>query len=182
MPLLLWVALFFAPLPAAAGDPLPAGSWVSAPSRHALTPLQIAAWGPRASAVRTGELTIEPSGQGVLRLATRIIADGGRVISQATTIEEFRFVLEQPGAAAAGNGDGRDGALDERDEIVVVVREAARWYPSSPQARWTIDGARLRITRVGSGFDVLEVLLERPGDGGKVRATFTRARTSPKGA
>lgn len=181
MPLLIWVALFFAPLSAGTADPLPAGSWVSAPTRQALTPLQISAWGARASALRTGELTIEPSGQGVLRLTTRIIADGGRVISQATSIEEFRFVLEQP-AAVAGNGDARDGARGERDEIVVVVREAVRWYPSSPQARWTIDGARLRITRVGSGFDVLEVLLDRPGDGGLVRATFTRARNSPKPA
>jgi hypothetical protein len=147
------------------------GSWKSAPDETPLTTeLQKSVWGPNATSIRNVELTINPSGEGTLKVTTRIVDGRGRTAPASTTVEDAKLVLTGPQETIGG----------VRTEYAAKVLSAERKYPDDPSSRWPLDGLRVKIATIaGAPPDTIELRFDTAEGRGSFWETLTRVRRRP---
>jgi hypothetical protein len=157
------------------GTPNPAaslaGTWRSEPDELKLTSaFDKSVWGPDATAVRSVELTVRPTGEARL-VVTRRVTDGrGRTIAASTSIEEADIVI----GAATESSAGR------REHDVRVVK-AVRRYPDDPPASWDLAGLGVKVVTFADGDpNMLEVRLDTPEGRGSFWETLRRTGSGSK--
>jgi hypothetical protein len=146
-------------------SPALVGDWKSVPEEIQLTTaFDEAVWGPNAKSVRTVELQIQPSGEGLLKVTKRVVDAKGRKVPASTSVEEAKVTI----------GGSRD-TISTRVEHDVTVQSAARTYPEDPVSRWDLAGLRVQIvTFTDADHDTLEVRVETPEGRGSFWETLRR--------
>jgi hypothetical protein len=147
-----------------------AGRWQSAPFELPLTSdFHVSVYGSGARSLRTVTMTIQPSGEGVFRVASSVRDRRGRVIPGTQENQEVAFAVgdlaEEP---------GRQPHYASR-----IVR-AERRFADDPSAVFPRDGVKLAIyvlDRPGT----LEVRFETPEGTGSFWETLRRGGASPTG-
>lgn len=142
-----------------------AGTWVAAPFETRLaTDFDVSVWGPNASSVRTVELTLNASGEGTLRVTTKVVDGKRRTVSASTSVEEASITVGAPGAPVEG-----------RTDYAVTVTRAERRYPDDPGHTWPLDGLKVRVSSLGNTpASPLEIRLETPEGRGSFWETLRR--------
>lgn len=143
-----------------------AGTWVAAPFETRLaTDFDVSVWGPNASSVRTVELTLSASGEGTLRVTTKVVDGRRRTVSASTSVEEARITVGAPAAP-----------VDGRTDYAVTVTRAERRYPDDPGNAWPLDGLKVRVSSLGNTpASPLEIRLETPEGRGSFWETLRRS-------
>jgi hypothetical protein len=146
-------------------SPALVGTWKSAHQEMRLTTaFDEAVWGSNAKSVRTVELQIQPSGEGVLKVMKQVVDAKGRTVPASTSIEEATLTI-----------GGSRPTISTRIEHDVTVQSAVRTYPDDPVDRWELDGLRVQIvTFADPGNDTLEVRVETPEGRGSFWETLWR--------
>jgi hypothetical protein len=146
-------------------SPALVGNWKSVPEEIQLTTaFDEAVWGPHAKSVRTVELQIQPSGEGLLKVTKRVVDAKGRTVPASTSVEEAKV-----------NIGGSRNTISTRVEHDVTVQSAARTYPGDPISRWELTGLRVQIaTFTDADHDTLEVRVETPEGRGSFWETLRR--------
>jgi hypothetical protein len=114
--------------------------------------------------VRTVELTLDTSGEGVLRVATRVTDARGRTVRGSPSIEEARLVVGTIQETVAG-----------RSEYAVKVVSAERRYPDDPGYKWQIDGLRVKLAALGGTGESIEIRFDTPEGRGSFWETLRRS-------
>ncbi len=142
-----------------------AGTWVAAPFETRLaTDFDVSVWGPNASSVRTVELTLGASGEGTLRVTTKVVDGRRRTVSASTSVEEARITVGAPAAPVNG-----------RTDYAVTVTRAERRYPDDPGHTWPLDGLKVRVSSLGdTPASPLEIRIETPEGRGSFWETLRR--------
>jgi hypothetical protein len=150
----------------AAFTPTLAGAWKSAPDEMRLTSaFDESVWGRDAKSVRTVELDLKPSGEGVLKVTRRVVDGRGRTVTASTSIEEARIVI----------GGARKG-VSTRIEHDVKVVSAVRTYPDDPGNKWDLSGLRVQVVTFEDGDrNALEVRFDTPEGRGSFWETLRRS-------
>jgi hypothetical protein len=121
-------------------------------------------WGENASAVRTVDLTVRPSGEGTLRVTKKVVDGKGRVVPASTWIEETQLQL---GGASPG--------VATRIEHETTVVKAVRLFPDDPDYRWPLDGLRVKFVTFQDGdHNSIEVRYDTPEGTGSFWETLRR--------
>jgi hypothetical protein len=146
-------------------SPALVGNWKSAPEEIRLTTaFDEAVWGPNAKSVRTVELQIQPSGEGLLKVVKRVVDAKGRTVAASTSVEEAKVTI-----------GGSRPTISTRVEHDVTVQSAVRTYPDEPLHRWELTGLRVQIaTFTDADDDALEVRVETPEGRGSFWETLRR--------
>ena len=149
------------------------GTWKSAPDEMKLTSdFDQSVWGANATSVRTVELSIQPSGEGTLRVTKKVVDGKGRVVPASTSIEEAQLKL---GGAAPGAAT--------RIEHQATVVKAVRLFPDDPADRWPLDGLRVKLVTFADADDgSIEIRYDTPEGRGSFWETLRRQRRTPQRA
>ena len=148
-----------------------AGRWTSAPLELALTSeFHRSVYGAGASSVRSVTMTIQPSGEGVFTVTSRVRDRGGRVVPGTQEIEEVRFsvgdLVEQP---------GRQPHYSSR------IIKAERRFADDPSSAFARDGVKLALYVPDGKPGTIEVRFDTPDGTGSfwetVRRTAAAARS-----
>ena len=148
-----------------------AGRWTSAPLELALTgEFHQSVYGAGASSVRSVTMTIQPSGEGVFTVTSRVRDRGGRVVPGTQEIEEVRFsvgdLVEQP---------GRQPHYSSR------IIKAERRFADDPSSAFARDGVKLALYVPDGKSGTIEVRFDTPDGTGSfwetVRRTAAAARS-----
>jgi hypothetical protein len=147
------------------------GTWKSAADEMKLTSdFDKSVWGDNASAVRTLELTVRPSGEGTLRLTKKVVDGKGRVVPASTWIEEAQLQL---GGASPG--------IASRIEHETTVVKGVRLFPDDPDYRWPLDGLRVKLVTFQDGdHNSIEVRYDTPEGTGSFWETLRRQGAAPR--
>jgi len=127
--------------------------------------LDVQVFGPNAFDVRNVELTLDASGQGVLKISTSVLDQKGK--TWAPTVIEAKVAVSAPTAATAG-----------RCEPVVTVTSAEEHYTDETNYRAPINGAHAMIVVDASGKQI-DVRFETPKGAGSFWTTMTRQAVRP---
>ena len=156
-------------------SPALVGTWKSAPDEMALTSaFDTSVWGPNAKSVRTVELQIQPSGEGVLKVTRRVVDARGRTVPASTSVEEAKLTI-----------GGSRPTIATRVEHDVKVVSAVRTYPDDPGYKWDVAGLEVQIVTFDDDADRnrLEVRFDTPEGRGSFWETLRReARNPPRRA
>jgi hypothetical protein len=145
-----------------------AGRWQSAPFELPLTSdFHVSVYGSGARSVRTVTMTIQPSGDGVFRVISRVLDRRGRVVPGTQDNQEVAFTVgdlaEEP---------GRQPHYTSR-----IVR-AERRFAGDAAAAVPREGVKLAIY-VLKAAGTLEVRFETPEGTGSFWETLRRAARRP---
>jgi hypothetical protein len=152
-------------------SPALAGTWKSAPDEMALTTdFDVSVWGPNAKSVRTVELQIRPSGEGVLKVTRRVVDARGRTVPASTSVEEARLTI-----------GGSRPTIATRVEHDVKVASAVRTYPDDAGSRWDLAGLKVQIVTFDDDADRnrLEVRFDTAEGRGSFWETLRRDARNP---
>jgi hypothetical protein len=150
-----------------------AGRWTSAPLELALTSeFHQSVYGAGASSVRSVAMTIQPSGEGVFTVTSRVRDRRGRVVPGTQEIEEVRFsvgdLVEQPG---------------RQPHYTSRIVKAERRFADDPSSAFARDGVTLALYVPEGKPGTLEVRFDTPEGTGSfwetVRRTAARAGAQP---
>ena len=143
-----------------------AGSWKSPPDEMRLTSaFDESVWGKDAKSVRTVELDLKPSGEGVMKVTRKVVDARGRTVAASTSTEEARLVI----------GGARKG-VSTRIEHDVKVVTAVRTYPDDPGQKWDLSGLRVQVVTFEDGDrNTLEVRFDTPEGRGSFWETLRRS-------
>lgn len=146
-------------------SPTLVGTWKSAADEMKLTSdFDKSVWGDNASAVRTLDLTVRPSGEGTLRVTKKVVDGKGRVVPASTWIEETQLQL---GGASPG--------VATRIEHETTIVKAVRLFPDDPDYRWPLDGLRVKLVTFQDGdHNSIEVRYDTPEGTGSFWETLRR--------
>jgi hypothetical protein len=146
-------------------SPMLIGTWKSAPDEMRLTSdVDKAVWGVNATAVRTLELTVRPSGEGILRVTKKVLDGKGRVAPASTLVEEAQLQL----------GEATPDVATRLEHQATVVK-AVRLFPDDPEYRWPLDGLRVKLVTFRDGDDnSIEVRYDTPEGRGSFWETLRR--------
>ena len=150
--------------------PALAGTWKSAVDEMRLTSaFDESVWGKDAKSTRTVELTVQPTGQGKLKITRRVVDAKGRAVPGSTSIEE----------AAIEIGGSRN-TISTRIEHDVKVMSAVRTYPDDPGQKWDLSGLKVEVVTFQDGDgSSLEVRFDTPEGGGSFWETLRRQGRTP---
>jgi hypothetical protein len=141
-----------------------AGTWASEPDRMRLiTDLEKSVLGADASAVRTVELRIEPSGDAILTVTRQIVDADDQPKAASVSIEAVQLRVGDPAQNRAG-----------RVEHAVEVLTAERRYPDDPEYRWPLEGVRVRVIGFEADAGALEIRYDTPEGRGSFWETLRR--------
>ena len=151
----------------AAFSPSLAGTWASAPDELKLTSeFDRSVWGPDATSVRTVDLTIKPTGEGVLTVTRKVVDAKGQTVKASTSIEEAHVTI-------GGSETGPAGRI----EHAVKVVSAERRYPDDPDYKWPLDGLKVELVTFADGDgNSVEVRFDTPEGKGSFWETLTRGK------
>ena len=143
------------------------GTWISAPDEMPLSSaFDESVWGKNAKAVRTVQMSIQPTGDATLTITRKVLDARGKTVPASTSIEHASLVI----------GDVKN-SNDVRSELETTVKHAERRYPDPPEATWTIEGLHVEVATFNGTPGEIEVRVDFP-DG---RGSFWERlrRTSP---
>jgi hypothetical protein len=145
------------------------GSWTAEPSEVRLsTDLDISVWGPNASSVRVVELTIQPSGEGHIKV-TRSVVDGrGRTKRGSVSVEEAQLLVRAP-----------ETSEPNRVELIVDVMHPERRYLDDPKDRWPLDGLKVKLVATDLDHNRLNLHFDLPDGRGSFGETLVRRAARP---
>jgi len=142
------------------------GTWISAPDEMPLsTAFDESVWGKNAKAVRTVQMSIQPTGDATLTITRKVLDARGRTVPASTSIEHANLVL----------GDVKS-SNDVRSEFETTVKKAERRYPEPPDATWTIEGLHVEVATFKAAPGEIEVRVDFPDGRGSF---WERLRRSP---
>jgi hypothetical protein len=141
------------------------GLWRSQPYELPLTSdLHREVYGPNARSVRTVEMRIRPSGEGVLTVTSLVRNAAGRVVTGTREIQEARFT--------AAGVEQRAGVPTRYDTRIV---HAERRYPDEGGAPpFDLDGAKVFVSVPERPAGSVEVRFEPPEGTGSFWETLRR--------
>ena len=150
------------------------GTWISAPDEMPLSSaFDESVWGKNAKAVRTVQMSIQPTGDATLTITRKVLDARRRTVPASTSIEQATLVL----------GDVKN-SNDVRSELETTVKHAERRYPDPPDATWTIEGLRVEVATFNGTPGEIEVRVDFPDGRGSFwerlrRASGKRPQSSP---
>jgi hypothetical protein len=145
-----------------------AGVWKAAEDRvPRATALDIQVFGPNAYEVRNVDLTIRPTGEGVLTVSKAVVGQKGR--RHAPSVIEAKFVLGPPQTSITG-----------RIEPVVKVTSAEERYLDGTGDRWPRDGSRVTISMASLDDNQMELRLDTPTGSESFGETMMRQGGKPR--
>jgi hypothetical protein len=129
------------------------GTWKSAPQEMRLTSVfDETVWGPNAKSVRTVNLRILPSAEGLLTITKKVVDARGRTVKASTSVEEVTLRI-----------GGSRRTVATRIEHDVDVLGAVRQYRDDPGHKWELSGLRVKlVTFADDGGNTLEVRVDTP--------------------
>ena len=128
-------------------------------------------FGPNAFDVRTVELTLQPSGEGLLKISTEVVDAKGRKF--APMITEVKLSVAPPqGAASAAPG---------KIEPAVTVTGAEEQYLDETKYRSPVNGVRVALLTDAAAKEV-ELRFETPNGTGSFWTTLRPAAASKPAA
>jgi len=125
-------------------------------------------FGPNSFDVRDVDLTLEPSGTGVLKISTSVLDQKGK--TWAPTLIEAKVTVATPKTSAAG-----------RCEPVVTVASVEERYLDETNYQTPLTGSRVMMVTDPAGKQ-LEVRFETPKGEGSFWSTLTRQAARPAAA
>ena len=142
-----------------------AGRWTSSPLELALTSeFHQSVYGAGAVSVRSVTMTIQPSGDGVFTVTSRVRDRRGRVVAGTQEIEEVRFavgdLVEQPG---------------RQPHYATRIVRAERRFADDATSAFARDGVKLALYLPGGKTGTMEVRFDTPEGTGSFWETVRRA-------
>jgi len=146
-----------------------AGRWRSSAFELSLTSdLHRSVYGPNARSVRVVEMTIRPSGEGVLTVTSSVRNAAGRVLAGTRQIEEVRFTI----------GDvERPAGMPPRYATRIV--HAERRYPDDAALGFELNGAKVFLFTPKGKPGSVEVRFEPPEGTGSFWETLRKVAGGP---
>jgi hypothetical protein len=118
-------------------------------------------FGDNAFDIRNVELTLDPSGHGVLKISTSVLDQKGK--TWAPTVIEAKVTVAAPQSSAAG-----------RCEPAVTVVSTEERYLDETNYRTALDGSRVIIVTDPPPAKQIDVRFETPKGEGSFWSTLTR--------
>ena len=141
-----------------------AGVWKAREDRvPRATALDIQAFGPNAYEVRNVELTLRPTGDGVLKVSKAVVDQKGR--RHSPSVIEAKVVIGSPQTSVTG-----------RIEPIVKVTSAEERYLDASGDHWARDGSRVTISVARLEDNQMELRLDTPNGSESFGETLTRQR------
>jgi hypothetical protein len=166
----LLALLILAPSLSATSAPTLTGTWRSAPEETPLTSaFDESVWGKNATAVRTVDMTVKPTGDATLTVTRKILDARRREIKAATSIEYAEVSI---GAV--------QHTIDVRSDLAVTVNHAERRYPDDPAGTWKLDGLKVTVSTFSDDPSRIEVRVDTPEGRGSFWETLRRATRKPR--
>jgi hypothetical protein len=146
-----------------------AGVWKAPEDRmERYNQLDIDVFGPHAVDIRNVDLTIQPSGEGVLQISTKVVDQKGRIYAPSVVEAQLRI------------GSAETTVVGLVQPAVTVVTAVERYLDGSGD-RWSRDGSRIKLTTTELGGDELNFRWEPSTGRGSFAATLKRQRArAPK--
>lgn len=150
--------------------PTLAGTWKSATDEMRLTTaFDESVWGKDAKSTRIVELSVKPSGEGVLKVSRNVVDAKGRTVKGSTSVEEAAIVI-----------GGSRNTVSTRIEHDVRVVSAVRTYPDDPGQKWDLSGLKVEVVTFQDGDgNALEVRFDTPEGRGSFWETLRREGRAP---
>ena len=126
-------------------------------------------FGPNAFDVRTVELTLQPSGEGLLKISTEVVDAKGR--KWAPTITEARLLVGPPPESTP--------STPGKIEPAVTVTSAEEQYLDETKFRSPVNGVRVVLLTDAAAKEV-ELRFETPNGAGSFWTTLRPARATVK--
>jgi hypothetical protein len=141
-----------------------AGVWKAQEDRvPRATALDIQVFGPDANEIKNVDLTIRPTGEGVLKVSKAVVGQKGRRYSPS--VIEANLVIGPPQTSITG-----------RIEPVVKVMSAEERYLDGSGDHWPREGSRVTISMASLEDDQMELRFDTPNGSESFGATMTRQR------
>ena len=141
------------------------GTWISAPDEMPLsTAFDESVWGKNAKAVRTVQMSIQPTGDATLTITRKVLDARGRTVPASTSIEHASLLL----------GDVKS-SNDVRSDQATTVKHAERRYPDDSKSTWTIEGLQVEIATFAGTPDEIELRVDFPDGRGSFWQRLRRA-------
>ena len=142
-----------------------AGVWRAPEERtEHYSQLDIDVFGPHAFDVRDVDLRIQPSGDGVLKVSTKVVDQKGKTYSPAVIEAKLRI------------GAAEKTVVGLFQPAITVVSAEERYLDGSGD-HWSREGAQVQLTTIDLGGDELNLRFDPPGGRGSFGATLKRQRT-----
>lgn len=143
-----------------------AGVWKAPEDRMPrATALDVQVFGPDAYEVKNVDLTIRPTGEGVLKVSKAVVGQKGRRYSPS--VIEAKLVIGPPQTSITG-----------RIEPVVKVMSADERYLDGSGDHWSRDGSRVTISMASLEDNQMELRFDTPTGSESFGQTMTRQRAA----
>jgi hypothetical protein len=143
-----------------------AGVWKAPEDRvPRATALDVQVFGPDAYEVKSVDLTIQPTGEGVLKVSKAVVGQKGR--RYAPSIVEAKLVIGTPRTSITG-----------RIEPAVRVVSAEERYLDGSGDRWSRDGSRVTISLASLEDNQMELRFDTANGSESFGETMTRQRAA----
>ena len=143
-----------------------AGVWKAQEDRvPRATALDVQVFGPDANEIKNVDLTIRPTGEGVLKVSKAVVGQKGRRYSPS--IIEAKLVIGPPQTSITG-----------RIEPVVKVMSAEERYLDGSGDHWSRDGSRVTISMASLEDNQMELRFDTPTGSESFGQTMTRQRAA----
>ena len=143
-----------------------AGIWKAPEDRvPRATALDVQVFGPDAYEVKSVDLTIQPTGEGVLKVSKAVVGQKGRRYSPS--VVEAKLVIGSPRTSITG-----------RIEPAVKVVSAEERYLDGSGDRWSRDGSRVTISMASLEDNQMELRFDTANGSESFGETMTRQRAA----
>jgi hypothetical protein len=143
-----------------------AGVWKAPEDRvPRATALDVQVFGPDAYEVKSVDLTIRPTGEGVLTVSKAVVGQKGR--RYAPSVVEAKLVIGPPRTSITG-----------RIEPAVKVVSAEERYLDGSGDKWSRDGSRVTISIARLEDNQMELRFDTPNGSESFGETMTRQRAA----
>jgi hypothetical protein len=129
---------------------------------------EVSVWGKNATAVRTVNLVVRPTGESVLTISRKVVDGRGRTVRGSTSIEQARLRIGGPAKTAGA-----------RSELTVTVEHAERKYPDDPPSTAPIEGLRVGVFTFADRTGTIEIRVGTPEGRGSFWETLRRGQRHP---
>lgn len=143
-----------------------AGVWKAPEDRiPRATALDVQVFGPDAYEVKSVDLTIQPTGEGLLKVSKAVVGQKGR--RYAPSVVEAKLVIGATRTSITG-----------RIEPAVKVVSAEERYLDGSGDRWARDGSRVTISMAGLEDNQMELRFDTANGSESFGETMTRQRAA----
>jgi len=143
-----------------------AGVWKAQEDRvPRATALDVQVFGPDAYEVKSVDLTVQPMGEGVLKVSKAVVGQKGRRYSPS--VIEAKLIIGAPKISVTG-----------RIEPAVKVVSAEERYLDGSGDHWPRDGSRVTISLASLEDNQMELRFDTPNGSESFGETMTRQRAA----